>query len=91
MTHRYKHKDPDLSTVHFESEKPIEEWGFGTEVIIKRDDYPHWICRDCAASLGYVNRFLCSTFHNGICGWCDQEKVVTEPRDYNFPIYSKIK
>lgn len=52
--------------------------------------YPSWICYECAYSNG--GRFPenhVATFHEGKCGWCGRNKVVTEPRDYGFPPYVK--
>jgi len=53
------------------------------------DDYPAWICCECAEHRGYSNRCTLSTYHEDICGWCEQLKVVTQPRDYGYPKYSK--
>lgn len=30
-----------------------------------------------------------SNFHVGICGWCQEEKNVTQPRDWRYPEYEK--
>jgi hypothetical protein len=51
--------------------------------------YPSWICKECAESLGYKNRFSISCYHPDICGWCEQMKTVTQPRDYSFPPFKK--
>ena len=54
--------------------------------------YPVWVCAECA--LGVLNeeektnlKDHLSTFHTGICGVCNKEKAVTEPRDFNYPIF----
>jgi hypothetical protein len=56
-----------------------------------RQDYPSWICRECAESRGYINRKIFSTYHEGICGWCEEMSIVTEPRDYGFPVHKGKK
>jgi hypothetical protein len=43
-----------------------------------------WICRDCGCKHGKPRDGV-STFHVGKCGWCKQEKAVTEDRDYGYP------
>ena len=52
------------------------------------DSYPSWICRQCAYKNGgksaHGHVFSLSP---GVCGWCEQQKVVTQPRDYGYPIY----
>lgn len=53
------------------------------------DEYPHWICQECAESRGYPNICLISTWHEDHCGWCEQIKTVTQPRDYSYPKFSK--
>lgn len=48
-------------------------------------DYPAWICSDCGKKYGR-NVTSMSTIHEGdICGWCGEEKLTTEPRDYGYP------
>lgn len=64
--------------------------GYYTIESIKWDEYPAWICRDCAEShggswpAGHV-----ATFHSGVCGWCSQQASVTEPRDWRYPLPPK--
>lgn len=46
---------------------------------------PDWVCHDCGVKYGnkqYENHI--STWHNGTCGVCNQEKPVTEPRDFGY-------
>lgn len=50
----------------------------------KSKKYPSWICHDCGIKYGSA-RFEISCHHMGKCGWCKKYKVVTEPRDYNYP------
>jgi len=51
-------------------------------------EYPQWVCGVCATdnggkwSEGHV-----AAFHGGICGWCNQTRAVTQPRDYGYPAY----
>jgi len=52
------------------------------------EEYPAWICSECATSRGYSNRCMLSTFHEDLCGWCEQIKTVTQPRDYGYPKFS---
>jgi hypothetical protein len=45
--------------------------------------YPAWICRPCGEAYGRgMPADHISTWHQGVCGICDQETSVTEPRDY---------
>ena len=49
-------------------------------------DYPQWICTQCAESNGgRMPDGHLATWHNGICGWCNEEKSVTQPRDFGYP------
>lgn len=50
----------------------------------------YWICMDCGIEYGKATPG-CATFHNGKCAVCDQEKVVTESRDYGHPDLDKSK
>ena len=46
-------------------------------------DYPSWVCSECGRRFG--NRpaqGMIATWHPGICGICNEEKSVTEPRDF---------
>lgn len=47
--------------------------------------YPGCICADCGRKHGRVVPGHISVFNVGICGWCGEEKSVTEPRDYCYP------
>jgi hypothetical protein len=55
------------------------------------ENYPAWICNDCAKEMNAKKAIRLSTYHTGICGFCDQEKGVTEPRDWGYPGYPKKK
>lgn len=55
------------------------------------EDYPKTICKECAESLGYQNKKSVSCYSYDVCGWCKEIKVITEPRDYGWPPYSKNK
>lgn len=53
---------------------------------MKTDEYPVWICSDCAASAGAeMPKGHVATFHPDICDVCNRWKSVTEPRDYRYP------
>jgi sulfur relay (sulfurtransferase) complex TusBCD TusD component (DsrE family) len=56
---------------------------------LTKENYPAWTCRECAESRGYSNRCMISTWHEDSCGWCEQIKAVTQPRDYGYPKFSK--
>ncbi len=68
-------------------------WSFGSNAdsqgFITYDGYPAWICDECAQSRGHRNQFQASTYHEDVCGWCEQMKAVTQPRDFGYPKYSK--
>lgn len=57
-----------------------------------KSDYPKTICRECALkNKGTIYQDHISCFHHGKCGWCQQMKTVTEPRDYGYPIFNPKK
>lgn len=56
----------------------------------KINEYPAWICTECANGLGCPNRKTISSFHNGNCGWCLKETKVTEARDFGYPPFKGI-
>lgn len=43
-----------------------------------------WICHECGSKYGRP-RTGCSTFHEGLCEWCEQVAAVTEDRNYGYP------
>lgn len=44
---------------------------------------PAWVCLDCADARGArIPEGHVFTVHVGICGICNKEKQVTEPRDF---------
>lgn len=45
-----------------------------------------WICHQCALDHGaeWPREDRCATFHIGTCGVCQEERTVTEPRDYDW-------
>lgn len=51
----------------------------------------HWVCYDCGkkALNNFINagrrQLSCSTYHNGQCDVCKQDKAVTETRDFGYP------
>lgn len=48
-------------------------------------DYPDSICHDCGSPHLRPGQGRVSSWSPGICGWCGEEKPVTEPRDYRYP------
>lgn len=44
-------------------------------------EYPQWVCFDCGRKHGRRAAGLC-TMHQGTCGVCGKEDMVTEPRDF---------
>jgi hypothetical protein len=71
----------------FEDQKKSIDKAFLTA--IGKPEYPSWICGACAMKNGGYRRISISTYHNGTCGWCGEEVVVTEPRDWGYPNYNK--
>jgi len=58
----------------------------------KEIDYPSWVCYDCARNAGYVCQGMqmqLSTYHMGICDVCNEEKALSEPRNYGYPRFRK--
>lgn len=49
--------------------------------------YPKWCCMDCGIKYGKKTTEGVATFHLGECGVCGEMKSVTEPRDYNYPVF----
>lgn len=50
--------------------------------------YPFLICSDCGNKYGKAPKGNQATFYFGNCGWCNQVKAVTEPRDFGYPRWS---
>lgn len=46
-----------------------------------------WICHDCAIDNGatFPNEHI-ATFHDDLCSVCGEFRVVTQPRDYRWPM-----
>ncbi len=77
---------------HFEGlviESESKDWAFDSEVVMKRIDYPDFICDNCANSLGHKNKSQASSYCHWICGWCNNPAQVTEPRDFGYPPFQK--
>jgi len=53
---------------------------------MKKETYPEWICNKCATSIKGHRKPVCSTIHEDVCGVCGLITMVTEPRDYGYPI-----
>lgn len=47
--------------------------------------YPSWVCYECGIKASKGKSYVCSTYHDGICDVCGEEKSVTEPRDFFYP------
>ena len=48
-------------------------------------DYPAWICSECGNKHGRWPEGHLATWHHGEWGWCGEDRMVTEPRDYRWP------
>lgn len=46
-------------------------------------DQPQWVCYECGVKHGFFSPGL-ATWHPDTCGVCDQQKTVTEPRDFGY-------
>jgi hypothetical protein len=42
------------------------------------------ICTDCGKKHGEA-KFFATTFHKGVCDWCQEEKSVTSSRHFGNP------
>lgn len=50
--------------------------------------YPDWVCCECAkANGGKIAQNHISAWYDGECGWCNQKKPVTQPKDFQYPKY----
>lgn len=50
-----------------------------------KENYPIWVCSECALDAGGKNSRTVSTFHMNICPVCGKYVPVTEPRDFGYP------
>jgi len=46
-------------------------------------DQPDWCCMECGLKFGKRSPSI-ACWHIGKCGSCNQEKEVTEPRDFGY-------
>lgn len=70
---------------------PLEYYIACNEPPKKDKDYPQWVCCSCAeANGGKFPQGHTATFHMDTCGWCNQWKAVTEPRDYRYPTHKEL-
>ena len=54
--------------------------------------YPAWCCHDCGITAsGGKTLHNYATYHSGICGVCGESKAVTEPRDFCYPDFTKVR
>ena len=54
------------------------------------DHYPQWVCHECAMDAG-GSAPVCATYHEDLCGACGRLVSCTEPRDYGYPDFGKLK
>jgi len=54
---------------------------------VEDKNYPNRVCRECGLKASGGKAFTLSTFHKNICDVCGEEKHVTEPRDFFYPIF----
>ncbi len=53
---------------------------------LEPQEYPEWICFDCGRKTTPSNTpARTCTCHEGICGWCNRNKMVCSPSHYNWP------
>jgi hypothetical protein len=50
-------------------------------------DYPYYICADCGRKYGHV-AIKVSSYYEETCGWCNEKKACTEPRDWGYPPFN---
>lgn len=70
---------------------------------VEKKEYPHWVCDGCGIE---ANRLTClkkygeeplqakfseSTYHEGKCEVCGEEKMITEVRDFFYPDFGLLK
>lgn len=54
--------------------------------------YPSEICTPCGQKHGAARRpNHIATYYPGVCGWCGEATIVTEPRDWGYPRYEGSK
>lgn len=84
----------DLIKDHVRDTMQKKETQVNTACSVKNvcHDYPDWICTFCAKENGgkWPDGHI-GTFHNGVCGWCGEEVQVTEPRDWGYPNFKKVR
>jgi hypothetical protein len=49
------------------------------------NDYPAFVCHQCAMKAGGRPLACIGCWHHAICPCCGDSKAVTEPRDYRYP------
>ena len=47
--------------------------------------YPTWVCQYCGYKASKGEQRTLSTWHINTCNVCNEQKEVTEPRDFNYP------
>lgn len=47
-------------------------------------DYPAYICEDCGRKWGRRSPSDATTWHEGVCDLCGEERPVSEPRDFGY-------
>lgn len=59
-----------------------------------KSDYPMWVCLECgekARKKSKTKRLECSSIHPDICDVCGKMKWCTEPRDFGYPNFDRVK
>lgn len=60
-------------------------------VDVGSEQYPSWICKECAENNGGKPREGVSTHNFLKCGWCEENKSVTAPRNWGYPKFEAKK
>lgn len=64
----------------------------GRKKLVSLHTYPAWVCDDCAKAAGGEHpEVWCSTYHPDECGVCKEQKMVTEPRDWQYPNFDLLQ
>jgi hypothetical protein len=65
------------------------------EVYVELKPYPEWVCYDCGINarlaVGKFTPIGTATYHIDKCDVCEEEKEVTEPRDFGYPKFKGHK
>lgn len=56
-----------------------------------RGNYPYWVCRECGLKASKGKCASISAWHMGICEVCGEKKLITEPKDFFYPKFKRMK